>query len=347
MDYKDHLILSGTVIKDVLNVLDRLAQNAICFVLDSDSKLVGSVTDGDIRRGLIAGAKLNDTVERVYNPNPKYIIKGGNDVNKIIALRDGLFELVPIVNAQFEVIDVINLRDLKSYLPLDVVIMAGGRGSRLLPLTETVPKPLLNIGDKPILDHNIRRLSQFGIEDLWISVNYLGHKVVDYFGDGEKWNLNIRYVWENEPLGTIGAVSKINDFGHDYILVANSDLLTNIDYEDLFLRFEAEDADLAVVTIPYKVDVPYAVLETVNGHVIDFKEKPSYTYYSNGGIYLMKRDIVDYIPQGVFYNSTDLLADLIRKEKNIFSYPLSGYWLDIGNPDDYKKAQEDIKTIKF
>jgi dTDP-glucose pyrophosphorylase len=347
MDYKNHLIHSGTVIKDVLNVLDRLAQDAICFVLDSDSKLLGSVTDGDIRRGLIAGAKLNDAVERVYNPNPKFIIKGGNDINEIIALRDGLFELVPIVNAQFEVIDVINLRDLKSYLPLDVVIMAGGRGSRLLPLTETVPKPLLNIGDKPILDHNIRRLSQFGIEDLWISVNYLGHKVVDYFGDGEKWNLNIRYVWENEPLGTIGAVSKINDFGHDYILVANSDLLTNIDYEDLFLRFEAEDADLAVVTIPYKVDVPYAVLETVNGHVIDFKEKPSYTYYSNGGIYLMKRDIVDYIPQGVFYNSTDLLADLIRKEKNIFSYPLSGYWLDIGNPDDYKKAQEDIKTIKF
>ena len=163
--------------------------------------------------------------------------------------------------------------------------MAGGRGQRLQPLTNTVPKPLLKVGDKAIMEHNLDRLALFGIDDFWISVKYLGEQIENYFGSGNQKNVKIEYVWENEPLGTIGAVSQIQNFEHDYVLITNSDLLTNIDYEQFFLDFIKQKADLAVLTIPYQVNIPYAVLEMNNGTVKSFKEKPTYTYYSNGGIY--------------------------------------------------------------
>jgi dTDP-glucose pyrophosphorylase len=345
--YKEHLILTGTTIRDSLKVLDDLAKDAISFVVDEQDKIKGSLTDGDVRRGLINGAELEQSVDDIIQPNPKFIRKGEQDIKKVIEYRENSFTIIPILDKHDRVVNVINFGDLKSYLPVDVVVMAGGKGTRLKPLTEDIPKPLLKVGDKPILEHNILRLSLFGIDDFWIAVNYLGEQIEEYFGDGNRNNINIQYIWEQQPLGTIGAVSKIDNFVHDYILVTNSDILTNIDYEDFFLRFIEEEADFAVVTIPYKVDVPYAVLETTNGHVMSFKEKPTYTYYSNGGIYLMKKDVCKRIPKNTFYDTTDLMEGLISDGKKVLSYPLSGYWLDIGKPDDFKKAQIDIKKIKF
>ena len=225
--------------------------------------------------------------------------------------------------------------------------MAGGRGQRLKPLTDLTPKPLLKVGDKSIMEHNLNRLTMFGIDDFWVSVKYLGEQIVDYFGDGNGKNINIKYVWENEPLGTIGALSKIKNFEHDYILVTNSDLLTNVDYELFFKDFLSQDADLAVLTIPYKVDIPYAVLETINGEIKSLKEKPTYTYYSNGGIYLMKKEMIEFIPQETFYNATDLMEEIIKRKLKVISYPLNGYWLDIGRHEDFEKAQIDINQIKF
>jgi NDP-sugar pyrophosphorylase family protein len=166
-------------------------------------------------------------------------------------------------------------------------------------------------------------------------------------GNGEDKNINISYVWEDNPLGTIGSVSKIQNFQHDYVLISNSDLLTNLDYEHFFLEFLKQDADMGVVTIPYQVSIPYAVLETNNGSIINFKEKPTYTYYSNGGIYLVKRSVLNRIPKDKFFNATDLLEVLILEGKKVFSYPLLGYWLDIGCHEDFEKAQRDIKNIKF
>ena len=244
-------------------------------------------------------------------------------------------------------VNVINFREIDSYLPVDAVIMAGGRGQRLMPLTEKTPKPLLKVGDKPIIDHNLTRLSLFGIDDFWISINYLGEQIEGYFGNGSERNIKISYVREDQPLGTVGAISMIDDFQHEYILITNSDLLTNLNYEHFFLEFLRRDADLAVVTIPYNVTIPYAVLETNNGHVVNFKEKPTYTYYSNGGIYLVKRSVLDVIPPNKNFNATDLMEQLIANNKKVFSYPLIGYWLDIGSPEDYQKAQIDIKNINF
>ena len=311
------------------------------------NRLLGSLTDGDIRRGLIEGVKVTDKVDVIIQSNPKFILKGEKNIEKIIKYREKNYRILPVLDKQKKVINVINFRLIRSYLPVDAVIMAGGKGTRLTPLTNNTPKPLLKVGSKPIIEHNLDRLSLYGIDDFWISVKYLGEQIEEFLGNGNKKNIGIKYVWEDKPLGTIGAVSKINDFSHDYILVTNSDLLTNLDYEHFFLDFKKNDADLAVVTIPYQVNIPYAVLETSNGHVINFKEKPTYTYYSNGGIYLIKKSALEYLPNEGFFNATDFMEKLIAKGKKVVSYPLSGYWLDIGKHEDFEKAQRDLEQIKF
>ena len=345
--YKNHIILSGTSILEALKVLNNLGKYAISFVVDSNNKLLGSLTDGDVRRGLIEGVELKQPVDDIIQLNPRFIRKGDHNIKKVIEYRENNYRIIPILDKDNCVVNVINFGVLKSYLPIDVVVMAGGKGKRLRPLTEKTPKPLLEVADKPILEHNINHLSRFGMDDFWISLNYLGKQIEKYFGNGNQINLNIEYIWEDEPLGTIGSVSKITSFIHDYVLVTNSDILTNLDYEDFFLKFLEQDADFSVVTIPYKVDIPYAVLDTMDGLILSLKEKPTYTYYSNGGIYLMKREIIDRIPKDSFFNATDLLEKLIKENKKVLSYPFDGYWLDVGKPEDFEKAQKDIHNIKL
>jgi dTDP-glucose pyrophosphorylase len=346
-NYKDHLILSGSSIKEALIKLDVLSMDAILFIVNKEDKLIGSLTDGDIRRALIRDVPINSIVDTIIQANPRFLRKGERDIQKVIDYREKNFRILPILDKDNKIVNVINFREIRSYLPVDAVIMAGGKGQRLQPLTNTVPKPLLKVGNKPIMEYNLERLALYGIDDFWVSVKYLGKQIESYFGNGEARNINIQYVWEDEPLGTIGAVSKIDNFGHNFVLLTNSDLLTNLDYEHFFLDFLQQDADLAIVTIPYEVNIPYAVLETKSGQVTNFKEKPTYTYYSNGGIYLMKKTVLDYLPKNTFFNATDLMEKLISEEKKVISYPLSGYWLDIGQHEDFEKAQRDIKQIKF
>jgi len=345
--YTDHLILSKSRIKEALLQFNQLGQDAILFVVDNEDKLIGALTDGDVRRGLLKGFTIECKVDEIIQDNPRYIVKGENNLKKIIEYREGDFRIVPVVDEKHKVVNVINFRKIRSYLPIDAVIMAGGRGQRLQPLTDTVPKPLLKVGNKAIMEHNLDRLALFGIDDFWVSVKYLGEQIENHFGQGTEKNINIEYVWEDEPLGTIGAVSKIKNFEHDYILVTNSDLLTNIDYEQFFLEFIKREADLAVLTIPYQVSIPYAVLETNNGAVKSFKEKPTYTYYSNGGIYLMKKEMLKYIPQDTFFDAPDLMQELINNNLKVISFPFSGYWLDVGKHEDFEKAHIDIHNIKF
>jgi dTDP-glucose pyrophosphorylase len=342
-----HLIKSGEKIIDALVKLNILAEDGVLFIVDKELRLIGSLTDGDIRRALIKGISVECIIDEIIETKPKYLNKDKYDIRKVIEFRKDNYRVLPILNDAFQVVDVLNFRLLHSYLPVDAVIMAGGRGQRLKPLTDLTPKPLLKVGDKPIIEHNIRRLALYGIKNYWISVNYLGEQIEEYFGCGEKLGLNIKYVHEDKPLGTVGAVSKIKEFNHEYILITNSDILTNLDYEGFFLSFINDIADFAVAAIPYHVDIPYAVLETNNGRIIDFKEKPTYTYYSNGGIYLMKRAVLDMLPQDNFFNATDLMELLIKNNLKVVSYPVNGYWLDIGKNEDYIKAQEDIKHIKF
>ncbi|KEY18817.1 nucleotidyltransferase family protein [Kaistella antarctica] len=346
-NFREHLVFSGSSIKEALIRLDILSEDAILFVVDKDDKLIGSLTDGDVRRALIKEVTIEKKVDTIIQENPKFIRKGDQDIQKIIEYREGNFRILPVIDSEDKVVNVINFREIRSYLPIDVVIMAGGRGKRLQPLTDTTPKPLLKVGGKAIMEHNVDRLALYGIDDFWFAVKYLGEQIESFFGNGSERNLAINYVWEDTALGTIGAVSKIDNFAHDYVLVTNSDVLTNIDYEDLFLDFFEKDADFSVVTIPYQVNIPYAVLETHAGQIKSFKEKPTYTYYSNGGIYLMKKSVLEHLPKEKFFDATDLIAKLISENLKVISYPLVGYWLDIGKHEDFKKAQEDIKQIKF
>jgi len=346
-NYKEHLIFIECTIKNALEKLNLLAKDAILFVVNSNDKLIGSITDGDIRRGLIKGVSINDPLTDILKPNPKFIKKGESNINKLISYREENFKIIPVIDKDHKIVNIINFRLFKSYLPVDAIIMAGGIGSRLKPLTNNIPKPLLKVGDNAIIEHNVERLALFGIENYWISINYLGEQIEEFFGNGKSKNINIKYLRENKPLGTIGSVSKIKKFKHDYILITNSDILTNLDYENFYLDFIYNNADFSIVSIPYKVNIPYAVLENNKGLVNNLKEKPTYTYYSNGGIYLMKKKILDFIPKNEFYNATDLIELLIKKNKKVISYPVSGYWLDIGRHEDYQKAQTDIKKIKF
>lgn len=342
-----HIAHISTPVREALKMLDVLASDAILFLVDDENKLLGSLTDGDLRRGFIKGLGFEDALSEFIQSNPKYIQQGKYNLKEIIALREKFFTVFPVVNAHMQIINVVNFRHQKSYLPVDALIMAGGRGERLKPLTDNTPKPLLKVGDKPIIEHNIDRLNTYGIDDIWISLRYLGNQLVDYFQDGSDKALRINYVWEENALGTAGALALVEGFIHDHVLMMNSDLLTNIDFEDLYLFFEEQEADFVVACIPYQVNVPYAVMETQDKVVTGFKEKPTYTHYSNAGIYLMKKEVVELVPKNQMYNATDLMEQLIQEGKKVVAYPLVGYWLDVGKHEDYQKAQNDIKQIKF
>jgi dTDP-glucose pyrophosphorylase len=345
--YKKHLVHRDTPTRQALEQLEKLALDAILFVVDEDDRLMGSLTDGDVRRGLISGIDIGEPVTKFIQPDPKFIPKDQYNIADVIRMRDKNLRILPVINQDRVILNIVNFRLLKSYLPIDAVIMAGGRGSRLRPLTDKVPKPLLVVGDKPIIEHNIDRLCKFGVDDFWISVRYLGEQLEQYFGNGAKKGVNIEYIWEDEPLGTLGAVSSVKDWKHDHVLITNSDILTTLDYEEFYLDFVNSEADMAVASIPYTVDIPYAVLETDGNQVNSFREKPSYTYYSNGGIYLVKKELLESIPPGQFYNTTDLMEHVIQSGKKLVSYPLRKYWLDVGKPEDFSRAQEDIKHLNL
>jgi dTDP-glucose pyrophosphorylase len=347
INYRRHLIKTKTPIREALTQLTNLGIDAILFVINNEEKLIGSITDGDVRRGLVKGILIDQPIDEIIRNSPKFIRKGDYDLNKIINYREENFRIIPVLDVDDKIINVINFRHLYSYLPIDAVIMAGGRGQRLSPLTDTTPKPLLKVGEKSIIEHNLDRLCFFGVDDIWISINYLGSQIVDKLGKGDNRNITINYVNEDKPLGTIGSISNISKFNHDYVLVTNSDILTNLDYEDFFIEFMKSNAEMGVVTIPYNVKIPYAVVETKDGLISTFKEKPTYTYYSNGGIYLFKKSVFELIPNNTFYNVTDLMENLINKNYKVFSYPFIGYWLDMGSHEDYIKANMEVKNIKF
>lgn len=347
MPYLKYLVHIDSSVKQALEKLDELAENAILFLVNDENVLLGSLTDGDLRRGFIKGLSFDDHLSKFIQANPKFIKQGDYNLKEIIALRERYFTIFPVVNKEMQIINVVNFRNQKSYLPIDALIMAGGRGQRLRPYTDNVPKPLLPVGDKPIIEHNIDRLNTYGIDDIWISVRYLGQQLVDYFGNGNNKALRINYVWEEEALGTAGALGLVDNFMHDTILMMNSDLLTNIDFEEFYLFFEEQDADLAVACIPYQVNVPYGVMETEGNVVTGLKEKPTYIHYSNAGMYMMKKEVIDLVPKKEEFNATDLIEQLIKEGKKVVAFPMVGYWLDIGQHEDYKKAIFDIQNIKF
>ena len=344
----------GNIIQDSQNMRDALAKinqiqdaSLTLFVIDQTEKMVGTLTDGDIRRALLGGHDLKTPIHDFMNKNFRHLEKCKFKVDQVKELKKAGVKLLPLLDEENKISKIVDFSVKRSVLPVDAVIMAGGRGTRLQPMTDETPKPLLKIQEKPIIEYNTDQLSLYGIDNIYITIKYLGHQIKEYYGNGSGRGINIQYIEETTPLGTLGSVGQIDSFENPYVLVMNSDLLTNIDYENFFKTFIESDADMCIATTPYQVKVPYAVLESEHDQIISFKEKPTYTYYSNAGIYIIKREHTQRIPKNSFYNATDLIEELINEGKKVTHYPILGYWLDIGKPEDFKKAQEDLNKIKF
>jgi len=346
MNLEHILIHKDKTILDALHKLNKIrdVSRLILFVMDNDRSVLGSLTDGDIRRSLANEAdvrkKVGDVCFRgfVFETDKKGFLD-------LRPYRKRDIKILPILDEEKRMLRIIDLEKTKSVLPLECMIMAGGRGKRLSPLTDTVPKPMLPLGDKPIIEHNIDRLIAFGIQKIYISVKYLGEQIQEYFGDGSKKGISIEYIWEEEFLGTAGALALVDEFKSDHVLLMNSDLFTNVDFEDLYLELIKNNADMAVASTEYKVDVPFAVFETKEKKVIDFKEKPSYVYHSNAGIYILNKKLIAKIPKNQFYDITDLMDNLVKEGGKLVHNPIIGFWIDIGKPLDYKQAQEFVKHL--
>jgi dTDP-glucose pyrophosphorylase len=347
LEKANNILSSESSIRTALEKLTLLGETLTLFITDNSFKLIGVVTDGDIRRGLIKGCKLEELVVEIMNRNFKSINEDELTIELIEDLKKSSAKIIPILDNDQRIVRFVNITEIKSLLPVHAIIMAGGKGERLLPLTLDTPKPMLEVNGKPIIEHNIDLLSKYGIGNLHISVNYLKDTIKNYFGKGENKNLTINYLDEEKPLGTFGSIKLSNSYKYPDLLIMNSDLLTNINFEDFYKTFKHSNADMAIATTSYLVNIPYAVLETENGIVKSFKEKPTYTYFSNAGIYLIKKELVNEIPDNEFYNATDLINKLINSKRVVLTYPILGYWLDIGRHEDYIKANEDFKHINF
>ena len=341
-----YLINQSATIRDALVELDGNNHDGqTLFVVDDTDKMVGTLTDGDIRRGLIHGAALDDAISDIMHRDFKFLQDGNLDAKKLKTFRERLIFFVPVLDPEGHVVRVCNLLKYKTFLPIDAVLMAGGKGERLRPLTEKTPKPLLHVGEKAIIDHNIDRLISYGIKHINVTVNYLGEQLEEHFLEPRN-EVQIKTVREPKFLGTIGSIRFVPKFYNDTVLVMNSDLFTNINYEDFYLHFKEHDADMSVAAVPYSVSVPYGILDLEGKRDIKgLIEKPTYDYYANAGIYLIKRTALDLIPADTMFHSTDLLEALVAQGRKVIRFPLNGTWIDIGNPQEYKRANELVKYM--
>jgi dTDP-glucose pyrophosphorylase len=346
---EDYTISVNASARDALKMLEKLseADTRTLFVLDN-KKLVGTLTDGDIRRGLLGEREISDGIMHFMNKQFRSISKDDISPENLARLKEKDIWFLPVVNEAHEIDNIINLRQTRTVIPASAMIMAGGKGERLRPLTDSLPKPMLKVGNKPIIEINIDRLISFGIKKFYISLKYLGEKIVEYLGDGSAKDISIEYIYEDEPLGTLGACSMIKNLEHEHLIVMNSDLLSNIDFEDFFNYYSSNDALMCVASVPYTVAIPYGIMN-MNGDncITGLEEKPTYTYYANAGIYLLNKKLIKRIPVGVKYNATDLMQLMIDDCERLVHYPILQYWLDIGKYEDYVRAQQDYKHITF
>lgn len=346
MDANSKYIIDESLnIGEALVSLNQLSNDILTlFVVDGQGRMVGSLTDGDIRRCLINGGKLDASVSMAMNRNFHYLQYGNISIDEIKTLKSKKIVLLPYLDSDRRIIKIYNLQKQKSILPVDAVLMAGGKGLRLRPLTETVPKPLLKVGNKPIIDYNIDRLIEYGVDHISITVNYLKEQIESYIAES-RVDSNICCVREPQYLGTIGSIRFVEHFHHDTVLVMNSDLFTNINYEDFFSHFSEHQADMSVAAVPYSVSVPYGIFDLEGREIKGIKEKPTFNYYANAGIYLIKKDLLKLIPSNTFFDATDFLNLLISKGYKVIRYPITGYWLDIGKFEDFNKAQELVNHL--
>lgn len=344
----NHIINKNKTLLEALSLINELYPDPlVLFVVDDDGGMVGTLTDGDSRRGLIAGCSVDDSIDKVMHRNFNYMkVEDANNVQEIRRQKGLRMKLVPVLDSNRQIVDIINFDKYRTRLPVDAVLMAGGKGERLRPLTEKIPKPLLPVGGKAIIDHNVDRLINYGVLHISVTVNYLKEQIEEHYSNPRN-GIQIKTVREPKYLGTIGSIKYVPEFYYDTVLLMNSDVFTNIDYEDFYLHFYQNDAEMSVAAIPYDVSIPYGVLELDGRNIKGLLEKPKYNYYANAGIYLIRRRALEEIPDDTPFNATDLIEKLISENKKVIRYPLNGTWIDIGNPQEYQKANDLVKHLVF
>lgn len=335
-----HVISSECRIIEALERLNSLSGGVMTlFVLDGEGHVVGSLTDGDIRRGILEGVGVDENVTRVMFQRFEYLEEGLIDVARLREIRRKGKILVPVLNPDHTLSRIINLKDTRTLLPLSAILMAGGKGERLRPMTETTPKPLLEIEGKAIIDYNIEALARVGVEDVTVTTRYLAEKIHEHFASPVA-GIKVKCVTETMPLGTIGSASLVELPDCGDTLVMNSDLLTTISFEDMYMKHVSTGAAITIAAVPYTVSVPYAILATDSDRVVSLQEKPTYSYYANAGIYIISNRLLKNLPRDCRTDATDLIERSIAAGDKVVYYPVDGTWIDVGTPVDFRHAAE-------
>lgn len=345
-NYKNVLVHSQLTIKEALLKLDQTALQ-ILLVVDENNKLLGTITDGDIRRGLLKGMGLDEAIESIVfdTPTVGHINEPNQEIIKK-AISKKLYQ-IPILDLEQRVVGLKEIDELlkPEIKPNKVVLMVGGLGTRLHPLTKDTPKPMLKVGDKPILHTIVERFASYGFVNIVMCVNYKADAIQNYFGNGEKFGVQIEYVLEQERMGTAGALSLLTTRPGEAFFVMNGDLLTNVNFESLLDYHQTHQAAATMCVREYDFQVPYGVVN-IDGHkVTSIVEKPVHKFFVSAGIYMLSPQVLDLIPNGEYYDMPTLFEKLIAQNQNTVSFPIHEYWLDIGRMNEYEQANREYSEV--
>jgi len=350
---QDTLISSATLV-DAIRIIE-LNTKRLAVVTDQENRVIGTLTDGDIRRSILNGNDLKTCVTESMNKQPAVARVDESDSALQEILKKYNIRSIPLVDHNDRYVRIfyeMELYKTDNFLPMEktfdaAVIMAGGEGNRLRPLTDNIPKPMVDINGIPLLERQIRGLGKIGIKKIYISINYLGNIIKDYFGDGSDFGMAIHYLLEDKKLGTAGALSLLPSIDKNSdLLVMNGDILTKSDFVNLY-HFHKEHRSLITVSaIDYHVDIPYGVIESKGVKVIRLQEKPSQRFFCNAGIYAISVDILQKVPTEKFWNMTDLIEQCLVDKENVSVFPVYEYWTDIGTPNDLEKARKMSKLAQ-
>ncbi|WP_337983238.1 nucleotidyltransferase family protein [Lysinibacillus sp. C5.1] len=339
------LVNQNHTLLDTMKIIDDSSLQ-FAVVVDEEQHLLGTVTDGDIRRGILRGEGLDVTITSIMNPNP-ITARSGQKYHKYKQLmKSKMLKQLPIVDENNRIINILFADNIETTLNKNtVVLMLGGLGTRLRPLTNDTPKPMLRVGNKPILETIIEGFKQYGYTNFIFSVNYKKEVIQDYFQNGEAFDVKIEYIEEDKKMGTAGALSLLKSRPTKPFFVMNGDLLTQINFDQL-MQFHMEHDSVATMCVrEFEYQIPYGVIETDGTDLVTIKEKPIHRSFVNAGIYVLNPDVLDYIPQDEFYDMPSLFEKLIEENSKTSVFPIREYWLDIGQMDDFNKANHEFKEL--
>ncbi len=338
---KQHIINQDEPLRVALERLNTLSGGVMTLlVVDRDGRMSGTLTDGDVRRALLAGTTLEARVADAMHRGFKWLSAGDVNPCDMQRYRCMGLRLIPVLDADRRVVRIVDTRTVRNLLPLSAILMAGGRGERLRPLTLTTPKPLLKVGDRAIIDYNVEALASVGVDDITVITNYLAEQIHDHFAT-PVGGVSVKCVREPEFLGTIGAVGLVDDDRQgNATIVMNSDLLTTVSFEDMYFRHMTCGNDITIGVIPYNVSVPFAILETDGDRVTALTEKPTYAYYANAGIYIISNELLSTLDGKTRMDAPDFITGMIGRGKRVGYFPINGTWIDIGSPLDFNHACE-------